>query len=79
MRIRRLDGQKTWGKTMMENTQDPRQYLETPARIIAENETHVAIALRVEKAQIARYLPLMAALADRISSAIHTLTPDNII
>jgi hypothetical protein len=45
-------------------TQDPRRYLETDARIIAENETHVALALRVEKAKIARYLPLMAALAD---------------
>lgn len=45
-------------------TRDPRAYLETEARIIAENETHIAIALRVEKAKIARYLPLMAALAD---------------
>lgn len=43
---------------------DPRAYLETEARIIAENDTHVAIALRVEKATIARHLPLMAALAD---------------
>ncbi len=47
-------------------TKDPRHYLETEARIIAENDTHVAIALRVEKAKIARYLPLMAALADRL-------------
>lgn len=54
-------------------TRDPRQYLETEARIIAENETYVAIALRVEKAQIARYLPLMAALAD-ISPALKSFS-----
>lgn len=57
----------------MEKTQDPRLYLETDGRIIAENETHVAIALRVEKATIARYLPLMAALADRIPAALTAL------
>lgn len=57
----------------MEKTEDPRQYLETEARIIAENETHVVIAHRVEKAAIARYLPLLAALADRIPSALTTL------
>jgi hypothetical protein len=45
-------------------TKDPRHYLETYGRIIAENKTHVAVVLRVEKATIARYLPLMAALAD---------------
>ncbi|MGL3208668.1 hypothetical protein [Bradyrhizobium sp. BR 1433] len=48
---------------------DPRSYLETEARIIAEDETHVVIAHRMEKAQIARYLPLMAALADILPSA----------
>lgn len=48
---------------------DPRQYLETPARIIAENDTHVALAVRVEKASIAHYLPLVAALADLTPTA----------
>lgn len=57
-------------------TQDPRRYLETEARIIAENDTHVAIALRVEKAAIARYLPLMAALADLAPPGQRALVPD---
>jgi hypothetical protein len=43
---------------------DPLSYLETEARIIAENDTHVAVALRLEKATIARNLLLLAALAD---------------
>lgn len=43
---------------------DKRGYLETEARIIAENDTHVAIALRLEKATIARNLPFLAALGD---------------
>lgn len=57
---------------------DPRAYLETEARIIAENETHVVIAHRVEKAAIARYLPLMAALADKLP-VIKTLIPNKLI
>lgn len=52
------------GFTTMGMETDPRGYLETEARIIAENETHVAIALRLDKATIARNLPFMAALAD---------------
>ena len=52
---------------------DPRNYLETPARIISENDTHVVIAVRVEKAVISRSLPLMAALADLVSAASHIL------
>lgn len=48
---------------------DARSYLETDARIIAENDTHVAIALRVEKVAIARNLPLLAALADLVPAA----------
>lgn len=43
---------------------DPRAYLETESRIIAENETHAVIALRLEKATIARNLLFLAALAD---------------
>lgn len=58
-------------------TQDPRQYLITDARIIAESDTHVAIALRVEKATIARYLPLMAALADLAPPGILALISDH--
>lgn len=54
---------------------DSRSYLETEARIIAENDTHAVIALRVEKATIARYLPLMAALADLAPPGIKALIP----
>lgn len=55
---------------------DPRAYLETEARIIVQNETHVAIAVRLEKAVIARNLPFLAALAELMPalkklSAIH--------
>lgn len=42
---------------------DQRAYLETEARIITENDTHAVVALRVEKAVIARNLPFLAALA----------------
>jgi len=43
---------------------DPNAYLETEARIIAENDTHAVIAIRVEKATIARNLPFIGALVD---------------
>ena len=43
---------------------DNERYLKTDARIIAENETYVAIALRVKKARILKNLPLLAALSD---------------
>lgn len=43
---------------------DPRTYLETDARIIVQNDTHAVIALRLEKATIARNLPFLAALAE---------------
>lgn len=43
---------------------DPRAYLETPARIIAENDTHVVIAIRVEKSCFAQNLLFLSALAD---------------
>ena len=42
----------------------PASYLDTPARIIAEDDTHVVIALRVKKNWFAENLPLLAALAD---------------
>ncbi|WP_439392307.1 hypothetical protein ACRQ5Q_22180 [Bradyrhizobium sp. PMVTL-01] len=58
---------------------DPRSYLETEARIIAESETHIAISLRVEKAVIARYLPLMAALANISPSAVKRVIPHKLI
>jgi hypothetical protein len=54
----------------MERTDDPRGYLETEARIIAENDTHVVIAHRVEKAALRRNLPLLAALADLVPSRV---------
>lgn len=53
---------------------DPRAYLETEARLIAENDTHVALALRVEKAAIMRNLPFLAALADLVP-ALKTILP----
>jgi hypothetical protein len=43
---------------------DPRAYLETPARIIAENDTHLVVAIRVEKSWFARNLLFLSALAD---------------
>lgn len=46
---------------------DPRAYLETETRIIAENDTHIVIAHRLEKATIARTLPLLAALFDVVT------------
>jgi hypothetical protein len=43
---------------------DPRGYLDTPARIIAEDDTHVVIAVRVKKNWFAENLQLLSALAD---------------
>lgn len=48
----------------MSETEDPKSYLQTGARIIAEDGTHVVIAVRVEKSFFARNLWLLAALAD---------------
>jgi hypothetical protein len=45
---------------------DPRAYLTTDARIIAEDDAHVTIALRLDKTTIARNLPFLAALAELI-------------
>lgn len=53
---------------------DTRHYLETEARIIVENDTHAVLALRVEKATIARNLPFLAALADLVP-ALKTILP----
>ena len=52
----------------MPDRNDPRQYLETEVRIIAENETHIVVAHRVEKIYIARNLLFLAALSDHISN-----------
>ncbi len=43
---------------------DRASLLKTEARVIAENETHAVIALRVEKRWIDRNLPLFAAMAE---------------
>lgn len=48
--------------------QDPRAYLETDARIIAENDTHAAIVVRVDKAWFARNLLFLAALSEMMPS-----------
>ena len=49
-----------------QNEDDPRAYLATEARIIAEDDAHVTIALRLEKTAIARNLPFLAALTKLI-------------
>jgi hypothetical protein len=43
---------------------DVSRYLDTDARIIAEDDTHAVIALRVRKSVISRNLALLAALGD---------------
>jgi hypothetical protein len=43
---------------------DPRAYLETEARLIAENETHAVLAVRIDKAMIRRNMLLLSALLD---------------
>ena len=43
---------------------DPRADLETEARIIAENDTHAVVAVRVDKDWFARNLLFLAALAE---------------
>jgi hypothetical protein len=48
----------------MSEIQDPHGYLQTEARIIAEDRTHAVIAVRVQKSFFARNLLLMAALAE---------------
>ena len=48
---------------------DPRAYLETPARIIAEDDTHLVVAIRVEKAWFAQNLLFLGALADSATAS----------
>lgn len=43
---------------------DPTSYLNTDARLITENATHVVVALRVEKEWIKRNMPFLAALSE---------------
>lgn len=40
--------------------------LQTPARILVENETHAVIAVRVEKKMISSNLAFLATLADLV-------------
>lgn len=40
-------------------------FLSTEARIVAEDDQHVAIVVRVSKQTLSHHLPLFAALADR--------------
>ena len=42
-------------------------YLQTAARIIAEDDTHAVVAVRIPKALIAANLALLAALSDLVS------------
>jgi len=46
---------------------DRASLLETEARVIAEDETHAVIALRVEKKWIGRNLRLFTAMADIVT------------
>ena len=52
----------------MSENHDPHGYLETEARIVAEDSTHAVICLRVEKSFFARNLLLLAALAELMPS-----------
>jgi len=47
-----------------EDRGDNRGYLLTEMRIIAENDTHAVLAIRLDKSWIARNLPVLSALAD---------------
>ncbi|MGP9814429.1 hypothetical protein ACTZWT_23195 [Rhodopseudomonas sp. NSM] len=44
-------------------------YLATEARIVAEDDSHIAIMLRIPKSAIARNLAFLAALADVMPAA----------
>ena len=48
---------------------DPRGYLLTEARIIAEDDRYAVLAIRVEKETIARNLALFAALANLLPTS----------
>lgn len=43
---------------------DPNAYLETPARIIAEDRKYIVVALRIEKEWLRSNMAFLAALAD---------------
>jgi hypothetical protein len=46
------------------NSIDHASLLRTDARIIAEDDTHAVVALRINKKWIGRNLPFLAAMAD---------------
>jgi hypothetical protein len=50
--------------------QDMHAYLETEARIIAEDDVHAAIVVRVKKDWLARNMLFLAALADLTSAPV---------
>ena len=60
---------------MIDMGDDPHGYLQTEARIIAENTTHAVIAVRVEKSFFARNLLLLAALAELMPCQEEPTTP----
>ncbi|MES2671644.1 MAG: hypothetical protein V4673_14670 [Pseudomonadota bacterium] len=47
----------------MPEVHDPKAYLETEARIIAEDDTHAVIAMRFDKSWIERNLHFLAAIS----------------
>lgn len=55
---------------------DRASLLATDARVIAENETHAVIALRVEKKWIDRNLPLFMAMAEIATPAKNSRKTD---
>lgn len=46
------------------NSLDQASLLRTDARIIAEDDTHAVVAVRINKKWIGRNLPFLAAIAD---------------
>lgn len=46
------------------NSLDQASLLRTDARIIAEDDTHAVVALRISKKWMSRNLPFLAALAE---------------
>ncbi len=50
-------------------------YLATECRIVAEDDSHIAIVLRIPKAAISRNLALLSALADVMPAAGRPGTP----
>ncbi|WP_441252421.1 hypothetical protein AB8A28_14065 [Tardiphaga sp. 71_E8_N1_1] len=53
------------------STLDHASLLRTDARIIAEDDTHAVVALRINKKWIGRNLPFLAAIAELTAALRH--------